>query len=59
MSHANSERVIGAGIGLASGLALGSLFQNEGGNGTLPAIGLAALGAGSAALFSERGHETR
>lgn len=37
--------LVGAGIGLASRLALASLLQNEGGNGTLPAIGLTALGA--------------
>lgn len=38
--------LVGAGIGLASGVALATLLQNEGGNGTLPAAGLTALGAG-------------
>lgn len=38
--------LVGAGIGLASGVAFASLLQNEGGNGTLPAVGLTALGGG-------------
>jgi len=41
---------VGAGIGLAGGLALATLFANEGGNGTLPAVGLTAAGAGAGYL---------